>query len=363
MRGESANGVMGAADQMTRYCRGCGYDLRASTGRCPECARAFDAENPRSFARTPRTAVYRRWRRRAGWVAGVLGVLLLPVLVVVWLRAGWRAEQTHIATVPGCRVRMEPMYRWLPKWLPARVRFVADRTKVLVFDEKNISVTGRRSTTPGAADSCLGHIGQLTYLRHLHLYANSATDAGLAHLSRLKKLEVLTLQGEDFTDDGLAQLKGLANLRVLVLSNRYVGDAGLKHLRNLPGLKALFLANSDMTDAGLAHLATMAQLEELHLLNAKISDAGLAQLAEMTGLKSLDLSGSRITDAGLVHVARMATLEGLDLRYTRITDAGLEHLKRMRWLKVLHITGAETTVEGVRRLREALAGTKVNASS
>lgn len=37
------------------FCQRCGYDLRGTAGRCPECGRAFDASNPRIYTTT-------RWR-------------------------------------------------------------------------------------------------------------------------------------------------------------------------------------------------------------------------------------------------------------------------------------------------------------
>ena len=70
---------MGGDDLVVGFCIGCGYSLRGlSDHRCPECGRAFDPGNGKTFLKTPHGHVARWLARPLGW----------PVVVLAFVAAG-----------------------------------------------------------------------------------------------------------------------------------------------------------------------------------------------------------------------------------------------------------------------------------
>jgi hypothetical protein len=59
------------------YCLGCNYDLRGlPEPRCPECGRAFDPNDPKTFREEPR-------ERHRAWI--VVAIYMLPLVLSSWV--------------------------------------------------------------------------------------------------------------------------------------------------------------------------------------------------------------------------------------------------------------------------------------
>ncbi len=101
---------------MPRYCIGCGYSLtRLEASACPECGRAFDPADERSFAARPRSP----WPVRKG-VCLLLAVYPWAVLGMVhltwwaeWLGKGARPDPLLRAGSGAWTVAMGYRTTWL----------------------------------------------------------------------------------------------------------------------------------------------------------------------------------------------------------------------------------------------------------
>ena len=97
-------------------CRKCGYALRGLTAfRCPECGRAFDPANARSFDTSPPGWRRKRWIKRAVVTAG-----LIAALFAVFPRGIMESSITF--TCADCR-NVQRVRRWEPRppnWIPFR---------------------------------------------------------------------------------------------------------------------------------------------------------------------------------------------------------------------------------------------------
>jgi hypothetical protein len=300
-----------------RYCKQCNYDLRASVERCPECGRAFDPMNPKTYRRKPVSAAWQWVHRIAVFV--LLLVTLPPAGLLGWLWLGWRADDKTsrwlTTSSQGVVEKRQDVYPRLSARMPGMFKFLTVRVT---------NVRMGQSTT----DADLAHLAGMTQMRHLSLISTKITDAGLAHLSGMTQMRGLDLIGTQITDAGLAHLRNMTQMEQLTLMDGpRVGDAGLAHLAGMTQMRLMWLNSPLVTDAGVAHLAGMAQIKTLFLDKGQITDAGLVHMRGMTQMTNLSLSGTQVTDAGLPNLTGMKRLEDLHVRNTRVTSAGADKFR------------------------------------
>jgi hypothetical protein len=85
-----------------------------------------------------------------------------------------------------------------------------------------------------------------------------------------------------------------------------------------------------------------------------VADDLLQDLSRFATIRDLNLNMSTCDDAAVAHVAKLTQLEGLGLWGTPITNASIAALSNLGQLKSLDIRGTKITLEGARRLQQAL---------
>src|SRR5438105_3678911 len=133
------------------YCRGCGYVLHGlAQNRCPECGRAFDPADRKTYATSRRALLLRRWLRRL--LPPALILALLTGAPTGWLYHGWKAEQPVLAAIDqvGGSVTFTSIGpRWLRTLTPRRFEYLyvrAEAVELWLADDDAIDRDLRRLT-------------------------------------------------------------------------------------------------------------------------------------------------------------------------------------------------------------------------
>jgi hypothetical protein len=338
------------AGTVEAYCRGCDYMLRGigDTGKCPECGRDFDLNNPQTWTRYPRRR--RVWRMLRWPVSFLLLLVLASAGGVGWLYWDWRSEQAVIQWVKDQRghVSTRPIG---PTWVKER----AGRWAWLLERADRVDVT---APVPVASPPPLW---QMAWAREVWLWEEGVTDEWIAALARVRTLESLTLINTRVGDEGLQRLGHRQGLLVLGLASPLVSDEGLAVLANFPNLKGLGWGGKQIRGDGLVHLRHVPKLEVLYLNATSVVDEALAAVGQRHALKRLELWGTQVTSAGMAHLSRLNQLEYMNLSNTALDDAAVEHLAKLTSLKTLFVQGTQMTLAGVDRLREALPNTVISS--
>jgi len=294
-----------ASSAPARFCKQCSYNLRGhfptpasvlSTQssslppRCPECGRAFDPGDPRTYRKRPP----RRWVKHAKRATlALLALFLILAGTWGWFYWGWHDERQALLALkvdpnkPGL-VGYTPLVSPALRSRLGSAGFVLDRVRSLPFP----AFTAPADLAPVARLTQLqtltitwakpGDLGPLTGLTNLHeLTVVSAGRLDLAPLHHLTRLESLSLYGPEIRD--LSPLAGLGQLQVLIVEN--TGATDLRPLAGLTNLRTLRLEGTPVRD--ITPLLALARLQELDLYGTQLSDP--APLAKLTGLRRLML--------------------------------------------------------------------------
>jgi len=238
-----------------RYCRGCNYNLHGLTAsRCPECGRAFDPANPKTYRSHP-PRDWLRYAKRAAYAVAML--LLLLAGTWGWFFWGWYDEQQALRAlgvdpVNTDLVHYTPILTPWPKHHLGPSGFVLERVSYLDltyrYDITNFTPLAKLTKLQGLCVDCsyiedLSALARLTDLRLLSLRGTRARN--FAPLSGLPKLERLALDVTPASD--LNQLGCLTHLRSLSIRNTFVTD--VSSLARLKSLRTLFVTGKTTTEA------------------------------------------------------------------------------------------------------------------
>jgi len=339
------------------FCRGCGYNLRDITGRCPECSRCFDRNDRRTFSRgsSAQGRVFAIW-----WLRIIVIGSLLPALGLIWLSYGRYRDQRSAALIEsrdcfstktgfslGVVASVEPISPWFLTVLPKKWGFLALRSTDVRLD--------------GGVwdDGDLANLSGMSYLHSLSLHNTAISDSGLEMLATLPQIEYLRIDRSKITDQGLSHLAALSNLKAIKIIDSPIEGSGLEALKSLGQLRVLWLKATLIDDSGMSHL-NLESLEELRLSGAMFSDRGLQNLGRMTRLRVLDLDSTGITGAGIRYLRSLSRLRALDLSGTRVGDDGVEDLVVLQSLEDLDVQETTISAAGIRKLKSGLPNARIS---
>lgn len=322
-------------DDSTMFCKRCRYNLSQLESRaCPECGRAFDPANARTFRKN---AGWPKWTRhlRNVFLFGLVA-MLIAMGVLEWRyqqeiatteklhaiggRAAWMIEWSNehewSSGVPFLHQRLQHIEAARLPWgdglLPERIE-AATR-----FRDLNIAYLDY-SQLP----SLPPEIGKLANLKKLILNENRLTTVP-PEIGNLKNLEVLSLWGNQLTSLP-PEIGQLSNLWHLHLGGNQLSTLP-KEIGALKSLVYISINDNDL-DSIPTTIGQLSNLESLHLNRNNIATLPV-ELGNLKHLTNLFLEDNPITDDSVPLLSRLTSLIRLNVLGTKLTKDGVLRLQK-----------------------------------
>ncbi len=216
-------------------------------------------------------------------------------------------------------------------------RFHADYEKRLPFLPSRVVRVGFLNH-PGLDPECFRMMGNLRRLRSLRLLICSVSDDDISSLRAMPSLQELTVSG------------------CRQVSDTFVEAA----VRKAPNLRILELEATAITNRSLKTIASLNELETLILSRNRNINGGIGEIArQCVKLTKLDLTKTTFCDESLVGIDECMNLAELSLRDTLVTDASVSRISQIGSLKRVSLWGTDVSEDGVRKLKRAIPGVKV----
>jgi hypothetical protein len=147
-------------------------------------------------------------------------------------------------------------------------------------------------------------------------------------------------------------------------SGKNVTENDFKRMLDEHSTRELILSNASFDEENLKYVKLI-RPNIVRLSNTQVTNRGVKYLEGMTLLEQLDLAGTAITDESMRVIAGLFSLQALNLSNTGITDEGVELYCEPRThhhLKLVDLRGTRVTDRGVRRLRENIVPSSIDAT-
>lgn len=190
-----------------------------------------------------------------------------------------------------------------------------------------VTIYNEHLTTTGTIRADV--ISEFRYIRNLFLVTDTTRISadGLAQLRNLNNILLVSAQWTPTNDKGLASIEGIVSLRLLRLNWSLVTDEGLAHIERLPKLAMLYLTGTAVTDDVVPHIKGLSSLKALQLSHTGISDVGLGALEGFADLTHLGIDGTIVTDTSIPVITSFKSLKYLNVSDTDMTDEGMKKLR------------------------------------
>ncbi|KAJ6775323.1 hypothetical protein OIU79_018488 [Salix purpurea] len=159
----------------------------------------------------------------------------------------------------------------------------------------NQRVTGLDLSGLRLRGSVSPHIGNLSYLRSLHLQQNQFTGVIPDQIGSLSRLSVLNMSLNSITGPIPLNLTKCSNLQILDLMQNEISGAIPEELSSLKSLEILRLGGNNLSGTIPPSLANISSLLTLNLATNNLGGLIPADFGRLKNLKHLDLSVNNLT--------------------------------------------------------------------